>query len=210
MGEWLKDISPKFLKRLSEGSLKNFPKNSAGRSHAILGALSKLDEFLLSPQVRTCSVAVLGTSMKSGSENREPTGDRSKGNPCPEAMLSACHSSNLKLQSRKRFITIITERDFISEYLFPMCSVATNLVMSQEFNPFDSVTTLFYFERTRNGYAANHFILLSSTAESSGTSNYVVVPERFGQNAEPASRLEERTRKKPSFVPSNRFKQCNM
>ena len=32
----------------------------------ILGALSKLDEFLLDPQVRTCSVAVPGTSRNSG------------------------------------------------------------------------------------------------------------------------------------------------
>ena len=60
-----------------------------------MGALSKLDEFLLNPQVRTCSVAVPGTSRNNGSENREPTGDRSLGNPCPEAVFSACHSSNL-------------------------------------------------------------------------------------------------------------------
>ena len=45
----------------------------------------------------------------------------------------------------------------------------------------------------------------SSTAESSATSSYVVVPERLGQNAEPASRTEERTEKKPRFAPSSRF-----
>ena len=44
-------------------------------------------------------------------------------------------------------------------------------------------------------------ILLSSTAESSVTSGYAAVPEHFLQNEEPASINEERTRKKPSFVP---------
>ena len=38
----------------------------------ILGALSKLDEFLLKPQVRICSGTVPGTSRKNDSENREP------------------------------------------------------------------------------------------------------------------------------------------
>ena len=51
----------------------------------ILGALSKLEEFLLNPQVRTCSVAVPGTSRNNNSENRETSGDRSSGDPCFEA-----------------------------------------------------------------------------------------------------------------------------
>ena len=48
---------------------------------------------------------------------------------------------------------------------------------------------------------ANRFFLLSSTAEGSATSGYVAVPEYFLQNEEPACINEERTRKKPSFVP---------
>ena len=50
----------------------------------ILGALSKLDEFLLNPQVRTCSVAVQGTSRNANSENREIHGNRSSNDPYPE------------------------------------------------------------------------------------------------------------------------------
>ena len=57
------------------------------------------------------------------------------------------------------------------------------------------------FGRTRNVCVATIFILLSSTAESSATSGYVAVPEHFLQNEEPACINEERTRKKPSFVP---------
>ena len=60
-----------------------------------MGALPKLDEFLLNPQVRTCSVAVPGTSRSSDSENREPTGDRSLNDPCPEAVFSSHQSGNL-------------------------------------------------------------------------------------------------------------------
>ena len=61
----------------------------------ILGALSKLDEFLLNPQVRTCSVAVLGTSGNNNSENWEITGDRSSDDPCPEVGYFSHHSGHL-------------------------------------------------------------------------------------------------------------------
>ena len=57
------------------------------------------------------------------------------------------------------------------------------------------------FGQIRNSYVATFFSLLSSTAASSGTSAYVVVPERFGLNEEPAGSNEERTKKKPSFGP---------
>ena len=81
-----------------------------------------------------------------------------------------------------------------------MCSVATNLVTLKEFRPIRCATTLCHFGRTRNGYVATHFILPSSTAVSSATSRYVVVPERFGQNEKPASGNKELARKKPSLV----------
>ena len=61
----------------------------------ILGALSKLDDFFRNPQVRTCSVAVSGTSRNSNSENREPTGDRSIHDLCPEVRYSSHHFGNL-------------------------------------------------------------------------------------------------------------------
>ena len=60
-----------------------------------MGALSKLDAFILNPQVRTCSVAVLGTSTNNNPENRKTTGHRSLDNPCPEMVFSACHTCNL-------------------------------------------------------------------------------------------------------------------
>ena len=91
-----------------------------------------------------------------------------------------------------------------------MCCVVTNLVTSLEFQPICGATMLCHFGGTRNGYVATRFILLSSTAESSATSGYVVVPERSGQSKARASRNVERTRKKPSFVPGSGFNQCSM
>ena len=91
-----------------------------------------------------------------------------------------------------------------------MCSVVTNLVTSLEFQPIRCATMLCHFGRTRNGYVATRFILLSSTVESSATSGYVVFPERFGQNEARVGRKVERTRKKPSFLPSSGFNRCKM
>ena len=82
-----------------------------------------------------------------------------------------------------------------------MRSVATDLVTSLEIQPIRCAIMLCQFGRTRSGFVATYFILLSSTAASSATSGCVVVPEHFGQNEEPAGSNEERTGKKYSFVP---------
>ena len=74
---------------------KKFSQEFSRTESRILGALSKLDEFLLNPQVRTCSVAVPGTSRNNNSENWEPIGDCSLNDPCPKVVFSACRTSNL-------------------------------------------------------------------------------------------------------------------
>ena len=99
-------------------------------------------------------------------------------------------------------LTLRTELDFKSEYLFRMCSVVTNLVTSLEIQPIRCATTLFHFGRTRNVYVATRIILLSSTAESSATSGYVVATERSGQSELLANRNVERARQKPSLFPT--------
>ena len=74
---------------------KKFSKEFSRTESRILGALSKLDEFFLSLQIRPCSVAVPGTSRNSDSENRQPTGDGSLNDPCPEVVYSFHHSGHL-------------------------------------------------------------------------------------------------------------------
>ena len=125
-----------------------------------------------------------------------------------------CVVDSIKVDSVNKFAKTITaiikERDIKSEYLFRMCSVVTNLVTSLEFQPIRCATTLCHFGRTRNGYVATHFILLSSTAESNATGGYLVIPERFVENKEPASRNDERAKEESNFVPSSGFNRCNM
>ena len=70
------EIEGRVTKKLS----KDFSKTES----RTLDALSKLDELLLNPQVRTCSVAFPGTSSNNKSENWEATGDRSSDDPYPE------------------------------------------------------------------------------------------------------------------------------
>ena len=57
---------------------------------------------------------------------------------------------------------------------------------------------LCYDGQLRNGSVATHFNLLSSTAASSATGGYMVVPERPSRNEEPTSRNEEQARNFPS------------
>ena len=59
----------------------------------VLGALSKLDEFLLNPQVRVYSGYAPVTSQYQNTENQEPTEDRSQNDPHPEARVSRSQSS---------------------------------------------------------------------------------------------------------------------
>ena len=71
---------------------------------------------------------------------------------------------------------------------------ATDLVTSQNFQPIRCASTLFHFGQTRDVYVATRIIVLSSTAESSATSGYVVATERSGQSEAWVSKNVERTR----------------
>ena len=79
--DYISQVSEEIDNRVSKNLSKEFSKTES----RILGALSKLDQFLLNPQVRPCSVAVSGTSKNNNSENKETTGDRSSDDPWPEA-----------------------------------------------------------------------------------------------------------------------------
>ena len=74
--------------------------------------MSKLDEFLLNPQVRTGSVAVQGTSGNANSENRKTHGDRSSNDPYPEVGYFSHHSGQLerpKTETNPHMVTGATE-----------------------------------------------------------------------------------------------------
>ena len=85
---------------------KKFSKKFSRTESCSLGALSKLDEFLLNAQVRTCSVAVPGTSRNNNSENRELNGDRLLNDPCPEVVYSSNHSGHQNSSEVEGVLTV--------------------------------------------------------------------------------------------------------
>ena len=89
--DYISQVSEEIEGRVTKKLSKEFSKTES----RILDALSKLDEFLLNPQVRTCSVAVPGTSRNNNSENRETMGDRSSDNPYPKVGYFSHHSGQL-------------------------------------------------------------------------------------------------------------------
>ena len=89
--DYISQVSEEIEGRVTKNLSKEFSKTES----RILGALSKLDELLLNTQVRTCSVAVPGTSTNSNTENQETTGDRSSDDPCPEMGYFSHHSGQL-------------------------------------------------------------------------------------------------------------------
>ena len=87
----ISQVSEEMEGRVTKELSKEFSKTDS----RILGALSKLDELLLKPQVRTCSVAVPETSRNNNSENRETTGDRSSDDPYTKVGYCSHHSGQL-------------------------------------------------------------------------------------------------------------------
>ena len=78
--DYISQVSEEIEGRVTKKLSKEFSETES----RILGALSKLDEFLLNPQVGTCSVAVPGSFRNNNSENRETTGDRSSEDTTPK------------------------------------------------------------------------------------------------------------------------------
>ena len=86
--DYISQVSEEIKGRVTKKLSKEFSKAES----RILGALSKLDELLLKPQVRTCYVAVPGTSRNNNSENQETTGDCSSDDPYPKVGYFSHHS----------------------------------------------------------------------------------------------------------------------
>ena len=95
--DYISQVSEEIEGRVTKKLSKEFSKTES----RILGALSKFDEFLLNPQVRTCSVAVPGTSRNNNSENRETTGDRSSGDPYTDVGYFSHHSGRFNSPEAK-------------------------------------------------------------------------------------------------------------
>ena len=103
--DYISQVSDEIEGRVTKKLSKEFNK----RESRILGALSKLDEFLLNPQVRTCSVAVQGASRDANLENRETHGDHSSNGPYPEVGHFPHHSGQLNSPVTETNSHVVTE-----------------------------------------------------------------------------------------------------
>ena len=83
--EYISQVSEEIEGRVTKKLSKEFSRTES----RILRALSKIDEFLLNPQVRTCSVAAPGTSRSSNLENQGTNEDRPSDDPGPEVEFSS-------------------------------------------------------------------------------------------------------------------------
>ena len=104
--DYISQVSEEIEGRVTKKLSKEFNKME---SH-ILGALSKLEELLLNPHVRTCSVA--GTFGDNSSENQETAGDRFSDNPCPEEgyfFHHVGHTSSPETETSPHMLTGATE-----------------------------------------------------------------------------------------------------
>ena len=106
--DYISQVSEEIEGRVTKKLSKDFSKTES----RILGALSKLDELLLNPQVRACSVAVLGLSRNNNSQNRETSGDRSSDDPYPEVGYFPHHAGQLtspETENHPHVVTGVTE-----------------------------------------------------------------------------------------------------
>ena len=90
---------------------KKFTQKISKTDSRTLGDLSKLDKFLLNPQVRTCSVADQGKSRNANSESRKTQGDRSSDDPYPEVGYFRHHSGQLNSPEAETNSHMVTEND---------------------------------------------------------------------------------------------------
>ena len=86
--EYIRQVSGEIEARVTRKLSQEFSRIES----RILGALSKLDELLLNPQIRTHSGTVPGTFRNTNVENQEPNEDRSQDDPHPEVGPSVCQS----------------------------------------------------------------------------------------------------------------------
>ena len=102
--EYISQVSEEIEGRVTKNLSKEFSRTES----RILGALSKLDEFLLNPQVPTCSVVVPGTTRNNNSENRETTGILPQTIPAPKLVTLFTNLVSWIPQRQKTTLTVRT------------------------------------------------------------------------------------------------------
>ena len=106
--EFITEVSEEIEGRVTKTLSQEFSRTES----RILGALSKVDEFLLNPEIRTQSGTVPGAFRNINVENQQPNEDHSQYHPHPEEEFSVCQSHH----------SINSDPD---EVPHPLCSIVT-------------------------------------------------------------------------------------
>ena len=83
--ELTRNLSHKFMRRLKAEAVKKLSQEFSRTESRILGALTKLDEFLSNQQIHTHFETVPGTFRNTNVENQGTNEDHSQSDPHPEA-----------------------------------------------------------------------------------------------------------------------------
>ena len=133
--DYISQVSEEIEGRVTKKLSKEFSKTES----RILGALSKLDEFFLNPQVRTCSVAVQGTSRNANSENREIHEDCSVDDPYPEVGYFPHHSGQLHSPETETISHMVTEN-------YPHTNLEKHVKLLCKLNKWNNCSKFYYAE----------------------------------------------------------------
>ena len=124
--DYISQVSEEIEGRVTKKLSKEFSRTES----RILGALSKLDEFLVNPQVRTCSVAVPGTSRSGNLENQGTNEDRPSDDLGPEVEFSCPH---IGAETDPHMVTAVTSEirqhphmTMETQEEIPYCSTSTS------------------------------------------------------------------------------------
>ena len=145
--DYISQVSEEIEVRVTKKLSKEFSKTES----RILGALSKLDEFLLNPQVRTCSVDVPATSRNNNSDNRETTGDRCSDDLYPEVWYFSHYSGQLnspETEDNPHMVTGATEE---------ICQCSHMMTATQEEIHYCSPTTSSGKQKKARSTSQPHF-----------------------------------------------------
>ena len=110
-GEHITQLSEKIEGRVAKTLSQEFSKTEA----RYLSSLSKLNESLLNPRIRTLSGTVPVTFWTTGVENSESTADCFRNDPPPEVEFSIYQFGNLK-DSDLEEASHIREHNFVANF----------------------------------------------------------------------------------------------
>ena len=124
--DYISQVSEEIEGRVTKKLSKEFSRTES----RILGALSKLDEFLLNPQVRTCSAVAPGTSRSNNLENQGTNEDRPSDDPGLEvefaSPISGAETNPHMVTGVRREFRPHTHMAMETQEEIPYCSTSTS------------------------------------------------------------------------------------